>query len=117
MNRYRMTKAGVDVAEGLNRFNGNMELYEKFLYGFPEDPNFANLVEALKNKDVKASFLAAHALKGVVGNLSLKKLFNNVVPLVEILRAGSLDGTEELMAQITEDYNLLVPLLIEAKNK
>ena len=48
MNRYILTKAGIDVNEGIHRFNGNKELYEKFLTSFPEDIHYEQMLEAIE---------------------------------------------------------------------
>ena len=60
--------------EGIQRFNGNKELYEKFLTSFPEDIHYEQMLEAIEQKDVDAAFQGAHALKGITGTVSLAKL-------------------------------------------
>lgn len=83
MNRYTLTKAGIDVNEGVHRFNGNKELYEHFLLTFPEDEHFKKMLEAIETGDVEESFQQAHALKGIAGTVSLVQLHANIIPLVE----------------------------------
>lgn len=113
MNRYKLTKAGVNPNEGINRFNGNKELYEKFLMEFPEDPHFADLKKAIEAEDVKEAFAQAHALKGVCGNLSLEDLYQAIVPLVEELRAESLLQAEELFEPVAANYKRVIEALKE----
>lgn len=115
MNRYKLYKAGIDTNEGINRFGGKSEAYEKYLYAFSTDENYQILCEAMRSKDVEAAFAAAHALKGVAGNLSLVKLRRDIEPLVEMLRRGSLENTEEQMESVTEDYNAVITALCENK--
>ena len=114
MNRYRLSKAGINVKEGLERFNGKMELYESYLGRFLEDENYKLMCEAIERADVKAAFAAAHALKGVAGNLSLNKLCEDLNPLVELLRVNSMDGAKELLEKVSQDYDRIA---LELKNK
>ena len=113
MNRYKLTQAGVNPRAGIERFSGNKELYEKYLNTFPNDPNFGKLKDEIAAKNVEGAFQAAHALKGVSGNLSLEELFNHVVPLVEELRAGSLEHADELIIPVEESYQKVVDALKE----
>ena len=99
------------VAEGdfqsvLGRF-GTKGLVERFVKKFPGDDSYTQLVEKLNAKEVEESFRAAHTLKGVCMNLGFEGLLRAVKEITEILRAGSLAGTEELMTVITEKYNVL----------
>ena len=113
MNRYKLSKAGINANEGIARFSGRAELYEKFLYQFPQDENFSLLCAAIRQQDVKAAFIAAHSLKGIAGNLSLTKLYEDLCPLVEQLRAGSLSGAEALLQSVRCDYEALLSVLTE----
>lgn len=115
MNRYKLYKAGVDTNEGISRFGGKIESYEKYLYKFPADENYLSLCDALQVNDVKAAFAAAHALKGVAGNLSLVKLRADIEPLVEELRHGNMDNADELMKPVTADYDAVLSALSENK--
>lgn len=111
MNRYKLSQAGVRVNEGVDRFAGNQELYAKFLGRFPEDPNYARLCQAVADGDVKASFEAAHALKGIAGNLSLARLYDDLFPLVEQLRAGKTEQAQTLLDAVKRDYEEVVAAL------
>lgn len=104
MKRYQLSKAGVSATEGIERFNGDKEMYEEVLTNFVNDTSFAQLCEAVENKDVDAAFKAAHSLKGVAGNLSMNRLFDDIYPMVEILRAGSLEQVEDYMVTVKKDY-------------
>lgn len=108
MKRYQLSKAGVSATEGIERFNGDKQLYEETLLKFPADKSFSMLCEALDNKDVKAAFCAAHSLKGVAGNLSMNRLFEDIYPMVEILRAGSMENVDEHMEKVKKDYDDII---------
>lgn len=111
MDVFKLAVAGINTAEGLKRFSGNTAMYEKYLLRFAEDENYSALCEALEQGDVKAAFSAAHALKGVAGNLSLSKLYKSIEPLVEELRAGRLERAPELMPAVTEAYQAVTDVL------
>ena len=40
MNKEVLLQNGIDYLEGVARFAGQAEIYEKFLKKFPEDPTF-----------------------------------------------------------------------------
>ncbi|MDD2648912.1 MAG: Hpt domain-containing protein [Eubacteriales bacterium] len=111
MNRYKLSKAGINVSEGITRFGGNAEKYEQFLMKFKSDINFSLMCEAIAKGDAAAAFSSAHALKGIVGNLSLGRLYDDLFPLVELLRRGSLENAGELLASVTKDYEDVIAAL------
>lgn len=98
MNRYQLVKGGIDVAQGIERM-GSMEEYVALLSQFPQDPHTEDLRKALEEKDANRAFEAAHALKGIAGNLSLEDLYEALDPLVERLRNGESEGIGELAAK------------------
>lgn len=84
--RRQLEESGADVEATLKRFMGNDGIYQKFLGKFPNDPNYANLGTNMESGDYEEAYKCAHALKGVVGNLGLTPIFENVSTLVEELR-------------------------------
>jgi histidine phosphotransfer protein HptB len=95
---------GGDYADILARLR-NVSLIEKLIKKFEADTSMKDLEEGLKEKDVEKSFRAAHTLKGICLNLSLKQLVDDAVNITEILRAGSLEGTEELFNKLKKEYD------------
>lgn len=84
--RQQLEENGADVEATLKRFMGNDAIYLKFLGKFPGDPNYANLGANMEAGNYEEAYKCAHALKGVVGNLGLTPIFENVSVLVEELR-------------------------------
>ena len=111
MNRYKLSQAGIDADEGIERFGGNTEIYEKFLNRFPDDPYYHQMCEAIERRDIQTAFSAAHSLKGAVGNLSMNRLYRDMCPLVEELRAGASDKAAELLIPVMQDYEDIVDAL------
>lgn len=94
---------GADYEGVTTRLMGDA-LVARFVGKFFEDESFAKLGEALAAQDVKAAFMAAHTLKGVCQNLGLDNLYAPSSELTEVLRAGSLEGADELYAKVADEY-------------
>lgn len=78
---------GADTAEGIERCCGSEALYLRLAAMIPAEKNFALLEQAVAANDLDAAFEAAHALKGVLGNLSLTPMFEQASRMTELLRA------------------------------
>lgn len=106
-------KMGADYEDVLSRLM-NDSLVSRLAAKFLDEPSFGKLREALAVQDVKEAFMAAHSLKGVVQNLGFANMFEPVIEITETLRAGSLDGTEEMFKKVEAEYNRTVEALREA---
>lgn len=80
---------GCDMDATLERFMGDLDLYDSCLKAVVGDKAFAGLGEALRNNDIGDAFDQAHTLKGVLANMGLTPMFDIVVKIVEPLRAGA----------------------------
>ena len=83
-------------------------MVQRFALKFLNDTSYQTLEETLKEKNVEQAFRAAHTLKGVCLNLGFDNLFTVSSELTERLRAGELDGTEELFEKVKEQYEITV---------
>lgn len=83
----KLSAFGANTAEGLARCFGNEALYLKLVATIPGEGNFDKLKNALDAGDLENAFLAAHALKGVLGNLSLTPLYIKIADMTEHLRS------------------------------
>ncbi|MCR4923851.1 MAG: Hpt domain-containing protein [Lachnospiraceae bacterium] len=97
---------GANTEEGLARCMGKEALYLKLIPKAINDSNFEKLVESVEKGDMTASFEAAHALKGVMGNLSLTPLFDKSSEITELLRKKT-----------DADYKSLTRELLEMRDK
>ena len=82
----KLNDFGADTKEGLSRCFGKEDFYVRLVNMIPEDPNFAALQQAVAANDLDKAFEAAHALKGVLGNLSLTPMYDLVYEMTEQLR-------------------------------
>jgi len=76
----------------------------KLVKKFESDQSYAELKQGLADKDAEKAFRAAHTLKGICLNLGFSQLIEDVVNITEILRAGKLEGTDELFSKIQTTY-------------
>lgn len=111
MNSEVLKEHGINYDEGLKRFMGKHELYEKYLKRFPEDPNFAALETALREGNTKDAFTYAHTLKGIVGNLSIDDFYNTLYDIVEKLRVDETEHIEEQFKVLKGQYEEAVEAL------
>lgn len=104
---------GFDVEGTMKRFLNNDALYMKCLKKFLDDDSMERLKTAYEEGNCEEAFKAAHTMKGFVSNLGINRLYEAINPMVEKLRTGNMDVTEEL--KITEElyyntYNLIETL-------
>ena len=97
---------GANTAEGLRRCMNNESFYLRLVKKIPGDANFPKLYDAVDKGELDIAFEAAHALKGITGNLSLTPIF---APISEI--------TEMLRARTQTDYTALVHKIREARDE
>lgn len=83
----RLADFGADTQDGVSRCMGNEDFYLMLVKMVPQDENFQRLYQAVEEDDLDHAFEAAHALKGVLGNLSLTPLSRPVEEMTELLRA------------------------------
>ncbi|MCI8709732.1 MAG: Hpt domain-containing protein [Dorea sp.] len=104
---------GGDYEGVLGRMMRKESLVVKFAKKFLEDGSYQSLKDNLAEGNVEEAFRAAHTLKGVAQNLGFVTLYEPGSMLADILRGGSMEGSEELMAQITEAYEKTVAAVRE----
>ena len=93
---------GANVDEGLGRCMGMESFYLGLVAKTQGDATFDALNDALAAEDWKKAFEAAHALKGVLGNLSLTPLFDPANELCELLRPQEPVDYQPLLDTINE---------------
>lgn len=89
-----LKELGVNTDEGLGRCLNNEAFYLRLVGMAVSDEHFGQLRESVEAGDLNAAFEHAHALKGVLANVSLT---NVLEPIKDI--------TEELRARTEKDYS------------
>lgn len=113
----KLRRIGVDTESAIERFMGNEALYTKFALRFIDDKNYEELVNAVETGDGKKAFAAAHALKGICGNLSFVSLYHAASELVEPLRGGSMESARKRLPEFVRRYDELIEILREWKDE
>ena len=101
---------GANTREGLGRCMNNETFYLRLVNMGLDDASFDRLEAALRNDDRKAAFEAAHALKGVMGNLALTPLYEPISELTELLRGESGADCRALLETVLERRAALAAL-------
>ena len=102
----KLEEYGADVKAGLGICMGREDFYLRMVSMVINEHSFADLEKAIKENNLEEGFKAAHALKGVAGNLSLTPLYNKVVEITELLRAHT-----------ETDYTAMLEGILEEKKK
>ncbi|MDO5112225.1 MAG: Hpt domain-containing protein [Clostridia bacterium] len=104
----RLSLCETDIDGAIRRFSGNEALYISCLNAFLLDPTVQELNEAILAQDWDGAFTAAHALKGLAGNMGFIPLFHATGELVVLIRSGRLMEINESNEQLRNVYNELV---------
>ena len=83
----KMKELGIDPTEGMTRCMNNEAFFFKMIAMAVSNDYFETLGESLKTNNLDDAFEAAHALKGVIGNLALKPIYEPLAEMTELLRA------------------------------
>lgn len=99
---------GANVEEGISRCMDDEEFYLELVDMALEDDGFEKLSEAVEAKKWKDAFEAAHALKGVLGNVALTPLYTPVSEMTELLRAQQEADYPALLGRILQQRDTLL---------
>lgn len=102
---------GVNTKEGLTRCMNNEKFYFKMLKMGLASDQFEKLGMAIESGKIDEAFEAAHALKGVLGNLALTPIYTPLAEMTELLRAGKSADYVEMYKPILELRNKLLALV------
>ena len=96
---------GADYEEVFHRLPRE-SMVRKFALMFLNDDSYPKLEQSRKEGNAQEAFRAAHTLKGVCQNLGFTNLYQPAYELTEVLRAGTLEGSGEWFARVTEQYKI-----------
>lgn len=103
-----LTLRQTDVQGAVNRLCGNEELYIMCLREFMDDPTMSELNRAVSGCAWDEAFTAAHALKGLAGNLGFVPLMHSTGQLVVLIRGGRLSEIGDAMLQVNSSYRDII---------
>ena len=97
----------INFEEGVKRVVNNTGLYIKMIERFKDDVNIGDLELAMAEKDFQKAQTAAHALKGLAGNLSFTGLFNQTAELDAQLKNILLSPAREAEQGLAEKMSIV----------
>jgi HPt (histidine-containing phosphotransfer) domain-containing protein len=103
----------IDIDSGLRRVAGSAKIYVKILNSFLATEELNKLTANLAAGDIEAAAATAHGIKGMSGNLSLTKLYNETVAFEGKLKQGGYEPADkevfDAIADKTRNYlNILL---------
>ena len=108
----------MDVKQFYADVNGNYEealsrlmndaFIARMVGKFYANNSYNDMISAYEKKDVQALFNAAHAFKGVAGNLSLTSLFDVASIIAEATRGGEMVNVDKEISLLKERYAIFV---------
>lgn len=106
-----LSNFGADTKVGLSRCMNREDFYFKMIKLGLSNEYFDSLGVALEEGRMSDAFEAAHALKGVIGNLALTVIYEPLSDLTEMLRAGKEADYKTIYAGIKESRDKLLAKL------
>ena len=106
----KLRNYGANVEEGMARCMNNEAFYLRLVNMAAEDKGFDRLRTAVESGDKKECFEAAHALKGMLGNLALTPMAEPASEMTELLRTGVDTDYQSWLKQILEQKEKLAAL-------
>lgn len=100
-----------DVDGAMKRFSSNAALYTSLLIEFPKDETMNSLIKALQDENWDAAYTAAHALKGLAGNMGFVPLFHASGELVLLIRKGKIDDVADTFKKVKKSYTNIVDVI------
>lgn len=106
-----LMESGINYSEAIERFGGNGDLYQRLARKFLGDQHFPTLEKALEEGDIDLAFREAHSLKGVAGNLSFSKLYDEACRMSDALRNHDLATARSLIVSMRATYQAVTDAL------
>ncbi|MDR2771149.1 MAG: Hpt domain-containing protein [Clostridiales Family XIII bacterium] len=105
----------IDIESGLKRVAGSVKIYIKILNSFLNTEEFDKLTANLAAGDIESAVATAHGIKGMSGNLSLTKLYNETVAFEAKLKQGVYETAEkDGFDATTEKTRAYLKILLDA---
>lgn len=111
LSMEKLKEYGVKTNMGLERCCNMEAFYFKMITASVNDANFEKLGKALEANDLEAAFEAAHAIKGVAGNLALDPLYDAVCEMVEPLRSRKEMDYAGMYKKVMEERDRLAAII------
>lgn len=108
--RNSLIQLGFNETAVMPRFVGDWDFYTSCLQSFLEEDEISQLKKTLEDNDSHESFKHLHALKGVVGNLGLMRMYDDICVMVEKFRNNNTENWQPDFEKVTNDYKILTSI-------
>jgi HPt (histidine-containing phosphotransfer) domain-containing protein len=104
----------LNVAEGLEEFDNNIEFYTDLVNGFLEhvEKRISVMEQAVIDEDIKALQDETHAIKGGAANLNANDLSNAAYKLEEIVKSNTPERADKGLRVIKKEFFRLKEFLL-----
>ena len=111
MTLDELRNLGADVDDGIKRCMNNEDFYLKMVTKCLSDDKFDQLGDALLEGDLDRAFELAHAFKGVVSNLSITPLIDDISRMNELLRGRTVTDYTDMYDSMMRKWKDFTALL------
>ncbi len=101
----KLAELGANTEEGVARCMGQEEFYMKLVGMVLADDGYDSLKKAIEAHDLDEAFERAHALKGIVSNVSLTPLLRPISEMTERLRTREDIDYSAFLAEMFEELD------------
>lgn len=108
----KLAEYGIDLPDAMERMDNDAALYERLAFKYLNNTNYVDFVAAMEAKAYDDAYTAAHTLKGVSGNLSLKDLYKVSAAISDALYQGEYEAAEQMMPDLKEAHEKAVEGLV-----
>lgn len=108
----RLKEIGINVDNVVSRLGGNEIFYLSVCRRFQDDRNYQLFQNALVKDDFESARIYIHTLKGVSANLGFAQMELICKSILEDLKNNDIVSLQQHKAELSEDYNKIVSILI-----
>ncbi|MCR5715637.1 MAG: Hpt domain-containing protein [Lachnospiraceae bacterium] len=112
MDKERLAKAGIDLQDMEERFEGHDDIFEKYLWRFKDDKHMQGVREGLAAEDYDKILEEAHAMKGLSGTLCMQQLYLDSSDVVLAVRNAEYDKVSGLIHKMEDSYEKIMNLYV-----
>lgn len=119
MSRSDDVSVFLNEQEALERFGGEIELYEEILCMFMNEPQFSltSVQKHIREGNMAEAASHVHRLKGTAGTIGAEKLYTVCSQAEQILRGKTQDSIELILAEVSDAYEKTLKVLQQRAKK
>lgn len=106
--RHVLSLRRTDINAALRRFSENEAIYSACMNAFLYDQTVEHLNESIEKGLWDDAFTAAHALKGVAGNMGFIPLMHDTGQLIVLIRGGRTSEIRQALEKVNSSYRDIV---------